>query len=171
MQKKTAIAKALARKYPEQVVLVTTGKPGGGANVMAVGWVAIASSAPVMFVLGIDDQAYTYELIKKTKQFVIAFPNEMMAKEVLFAGTRHGRNRDKIAESGLKIQKADKVKAPLLADAVANFECRLVCIYRPGDCPLIIGEVIAAHENKDTQQKRLYTVAAGYKMSGVRPLK
>jgi len=170
MQKRANISKALKRKYPEQVVLVTTRKPDGGANVMAVGWVAIASSAPSMFMLGIDDGAYTYELIKKTKEFVVAFPNEQMAREVLFVGTRHGRRCDKISESGLVIQSADKVKAPLIANAVANFECHLVAIHRPGDCPLIIGKVVAAHENVNAGVKRLYTVAAGYKMAGIRPL-
>lgn len=170
MQKKVNIQKALKRKYPEQIVLVTTRKPEGGANVMAVGWVAIASDEPLMFMLGIDDGAYTYELIRKTKEFVVAFPNEKMAKEVLFVGTRHGHTCDKIAESNLRVQKADKVKAPLIADAVANFECRLVDIYRPGNCPLIIGEVMAAHENVKPEVKRLYTVGAGYKMAGVRPL-
>lgn len=171
MQKKTNIQKALKRKYPEQIVLVTTRKPEGGANVMAVGWVAIASEEPLMFVLGIDDGAYTYKLIKKTKEFVVAFPNEKMSREVLFVGTRHGQNCNKIAGSGLRVQKADKVKAPLIADAVANFECRLVDIYRPGDCPLIIGEVVAASENIKADLKRLYTVGAGYKMSGVRPFR
>lgn len=171
MQKKTSISKALARKYPEQVVLVVTRKPKGGANVMAVGWVAIASSEPLMFVLGIDDQAYTYALIKKTKEFVVAFPNEGMTKEVLFVGTRHGRACDKLAESGLRAAPAKAVKAPLLADAVANFECRLVDIYQPGDCPLIIGKVVAAHTNVRADLKRLYTVGAGYKMAGVRQFK
>lgn len=171
MQKATTVSKALKRKYPEQVVLVTTRSPQGKANVMAAGWVTIASGAPAMFVLGIDDQAYTYALIKKIKEFVIAFPNEKMAKEVLFVGTRHGHKCDKIAASGLRLQMAARVKAPLLAEAVANFECKLVRIYQPGDCPLIIGQVLAAHENADPAMPRLYTVAAGYKMAGVRPLK
>ncbi len=170
MQKKSNISKALQRKYPEQVVLVTTAKPDGGANAMAVGWVAIASGEPLMFMLGIDDGAYTHELIKKTKEFVVAFPGENMGREVLFVGTRHGRDSDKIAGSGLAVQPADKVKAPLVADAVANFECRLVAIHRPGDCPLIIGRVVAAHENSNPAVKRLYTVASGHKMAGVRPL-
>jgi flavin reductase (DIM6/NTAB) family NADH-FMN oxidoreductase RutF len=171
MQKKTNIEKAVKRKYPEQVVLVATAKPEGGANVMAGGWVAIASDEPLMFMLGIDDQAYTYQLIKKTKEFVVAFPNEKMAREVLLAGTRHGHKCDKISASGLRLQKADKIKAPLLAEAVANFECKLVCVYRPGNCPLIIGRVLAAHENRNRRLKRLYTVAAGYKLAGVRPVK
>lgn len=171
MQKKISISKAIARKYPEQVVLVTTAKPKGGANVMAVGWVAIASSEPLMFVLAIDDGAYTYELIKKTKEFVVAFPNEDMAKEVLLAGSKHGHGCDKMTESGLQTQSASSVKAPLIADAVANFECKLVDIYQPGDCPLIIGKVVAGHENIKAGIKRLYTVGSGHKLSGIRPVK
>jgi flavin reductase (DIM6/NTAB) family NADH-FMN oxidoreductase RutF len=93
-----------------------------------------------------------------------------MSREVLFVGTRHGQNCDKIAGSRLRVQKAGKIKAPLLADAVANFECRLVAVYRPGNCPLIIGKMVAAHENVKPAVKRLYTVAANYKLSGVRPL-
>ncbi|MDO9541894.1 MAG: flavin reductase family protein [Kiritimatiellia bacterium] len=169
MQKKADIQKALKRKYPEQIVLVTTRKPEGGANVMAVGWVAIASEEPLMFMLGIDDQAYTYALIRKTKEFVVAFPNEKMAEEVRYVGTRHGQDCDKIAGSGLRVKPADKIKAPLLTDAVANFECKLVAIYQPGDCPLIIGKVVAAHENVRPDVKRIYTVGPGYKISGVRP--
>ena len=169
MQKRTNIAEAIKRRFPEQVVLVTTSRPGGGTNVMAVGWVAIASSEPLMFVLGIDDEAYTYELIRKTKEFVIVFPNEKTAAEVLFAGTRHGHNCDKISEGAMRVKKACKIKAPLFADAVANFECKLVDIYRPGDCPLIIGRVIAAHENLNAGLKRLYTVNSGHKLGGVRP--
>ena len=70
MQKLVEAAEALARKYPEQVVLVTTRSRKGKPNVMAVGWVAIASSDPWMFVLGIDDEALTYENIRKTREEV-----------------------------------------------------------------------------------------------------
>lgn len=171
MQKKTSIEKALARKYPEPVVLVTTRAPGGRANVMAVGWITMASSDPVMFALGIDDEALTYSLIRRTKQFVIAFPHEKMAREVLYAGTHHGHAIDKLAKTGLATQKAVIVRAPLLADAVANFECRLVRTIRPGDCPLIIGRVVAAHANTRTSLRRLYNVGKGYRLAGVRTAK
>jgi flavin reductase (DIM6/NTAB) family NADH-FMN oxidoreductase RutF len=168
MQKRTEPSEALLRKYPEQVVLVTTRAVNAKPNVMAVGWVAIASSDPPMFVLGIDDGAYTYELINKTREFAVAFPSERMAEETLFAGTHTGRDRDKFAETGLKTEKAVTVKAPLVADAVANFECVLVEITKPGDCPLLVGKVVAAHVNEDTALRRLYTIAPGHKLGGVR---
>jgi flavin reductase (DIM6/NTAB) family NADH-FMN oxidoreductase RutF len=167
MQKKTPIETASARKYPEPVVLVTTRGKNGNPNVMAVGWVAVASGDPLMFMLGIDDAAYTYALIQETREFVVAFPSEAMRREVLFVGSRHGNGRDKITEAKLSVQAAEKVKAPLIADAVANFECELVEIYQPGDCPLVIGRVVAAHENEDPGVQRLYSVGKNHLLGGV----
>jgi len=171
MQIQTPPEKALKRKYPEQVVLVVTRNPKGRANVMAVGWVAIASDEPPMFVLGIDAGAYTYRLIRSTKEFVVAFPNERMGREVLYAGTHHGHKINKFAHLRLVTQDGTVVKAPLIADAVANFECKLVRIFKPGDCPLIIGRVVAAHMHRNASVRRLYTVGPGHKLAGVKSRK
>ncbi len=170
MQIQTDVEKAFLRKYPEPVVLVTTRNAEGRANAMAAGWFSVASSDPWMFMLGIDESAYTYELIKATGQFVVAYPSESMVFQVLHVGSHHGHNRDKLTECGLALQKAEKVSAPLIAGAVANFECELVDIYKPGDCPLIMGKVLLAHENADAAQKRLYTVGPHYTLGGVRSL-
>ncbi|OGV71839.1 MAG: hypothetical protein A2269_02505 [Lentisphaerae bacterium RIFOXYA12_FULL_60_10] len=77
---------------------------------------------------------------------------------------------DKLTDCGLVMQKGRVVRAPLLADAVANFECELVRIVIPGDCPLVIGKVVAAHVNRNHALRRLYTVAPGYVLKGVRPM-
>jgi flavin reductase (DIM6/NTAB) family NADH-FMN oxidoreductase RutF len=174
MQKQVKIEEAITRKYPEQVVLVTTCGKDGKTNVMAVGWITVASSDPLMFILGIDEEAHTYKLIKETGHFVVAFPHEGMSTETLHAGKCHGNGRDKISEAGLKTQEAKLVKSPLLADAVANFECELVDMIKPGDCAVVIGKVIAAHSNTNSSLKRLYTVNKErehvFTLSGIRPV-
>ncbi|HOW97219.1 MAG TPA: flavin reductase family protein [Kiritimatiellia bacterium] len=163
------IEEALARKYPEPVVLVTTRDHDGRANVMAAAWVCFASSEPWMFLLGIDAGARTYEVIVRTRQFVVAFPHEGMGRETLYAGTNHGHATDKFKETGLAMQDASVVRAPLVRDAVANFECELVEIYQPGDCPLIAGKVVAAHANRDADLRRLCLVGPDYRLGGLRP--
>jgi len=160
---------AIARKFPEPVAIVITVTAQGRPNAMAVGWITVASGDPLMFVMGIDEQAYTFELIRETGQFVIAFPSEVMARETLHVGTVSGRDRDKLAECGLALQPATVVRPPLLADAVANFECELAQIIKPGDCPLVIGKTVAAHGNKDSAVRRLYALAPGHVLGSVRP--
>lgn len=167
MQRKVTEGEAIARKYPEQVVAVLSRGADGRANIMAVGWTGIVSGDPLMFMLAIDEGAHTYALIRQTRSFVVAYPSERMGAAILHAGSVHGHNRDKLAETGLATSPAARVSAPLLNDAVANFECELADIVQPGDCPVIFGRVVAAHINTDPGVKRLYTVGSGHTMGGV----
>ena len=164
MQKQSSISDAWGRKYPEQVVLAITKSKDGRVNVMAIGWICIVSDEPPMFLLGIDDPAYTLELIRESGEFVIAYPSKSMAKETLYFGTVHGHEIDKGKISGLKFEPASTVDVPLLADAVANFECRLVTEYRPGNCPLVVGQVVASSVNTDNSILRLNNIGSGYKL-------
>ncbi|MBR2374158.1 MAG: flavin reductase family protein [Lentisphaeria bacterium] len=164
MQRSADIAEAWNRKYPEQVVLVITKSPEGKVNIMAVGWVCLVSDAPPMFLVGIDDPAYTLELIRKTGEFVIAYPSQSMAQATLYAGTVHGHHEDKGKNSGLEFLPGTETSVPILADAVANFECKLVAEYRPGNCPLVTGEVIASHVNTDASVLRLVNWGPGYQL-------
>ena len=93
MQKPVTIEKALDRKYPESVVLVTAAFQNK-QNAMAVGWAMLASDEPWMFALCIDDAACTLALIRKSREFVVAFPAENQAGETLYMGTHHGHKLD-----------------------------------------------------------------------------
>ena len=66
-----------------------SGNSEGRVNVMTIGWVTIVSDDPAMYLLGIDDPAYTLELIREHKEFVIAFPGKAMAEASLYFGTVH----------------------------------------------------------------------------------
>lgn len=170
MQRKVSSDHALKRKYPEPVVMISTRAPNGRVNVMTAAWHAIVSGDPLMFMVAIDSEALTYSLIRKTRQFTLAFPAETMGAVARFAGTHHGHTLDKIAATGLKLQQPHKIKAPLIAEASANFECTVMRIVQPGDCPLIIGKVVSAHVSGKAT-RRLYTLAKGYKLGGVRPFR
>lgn len=169
MQRRATIEKALLRRYPEAVALVVSASGDGRPNVMAVGWITLASSEPWMFALGVDAETFTCQLIRRSREFVVAFPTEAMVHETLFVGTHSGRKVDKFAVTGLRTEPASVVRAPLLADAVANFECRLRRVCRPGDCPILFGEVVAAHENANRRLRRLYNWGRNYTLAGARP--
>jgi flavin reductase (DIM6/NTAB) family NADH-FMN oxidoreductase RutF len=50
------------------------------------------------------------------------------------------------------------IDSVLLADAVANFECRVVSEMQTGDHVIFVGQVVASHVNEDASRKRLYSV-------------
>jgi flavin reductase (DIM6/NTAB) family NADH-FMN oxidoreductase RutF len=95
--------------------------------------------------ISIGKTRYSHDLIKKSKEFVVVFPNSKMVEEMLYCGTHSGRNVDKFKEAGLKIKKAKFVKPPLIEDCILNLECKVVNSLDTGDHTIFIGQVIAAH--------------------------
>ena len=166
MQMETTFTESIARKYPEQIVIVLAKESSGRVNPITLSWVMPTSHNPPMFAFSVAFTRYSFEVIRKAGEFVIAFPSEFQAKETLLFATSSGRDTDKLKESGIAVIPAKKVDCLMLQDAVANFECRLAGEFTTGDHVIFAGEVIASHVNPDSPD-RLYTVAKGYKMSGI----
>ncbi len=169
MQVNTDYAKAIVRKYPEQVVIAIARDRNGKHNPITLGWTMITSIDPPMMAISVGLKRYSLEVIRHAGEFVISFPSKHMAEDALFHGTKSGRNLDKIAECGTRTQPAEKIDSVLFADAVANFECVLESELQTGDHVILVGRVVAAHVNDDEGVKRLYTLKAGYRMGGVEP--
>jgi flavin reductase (DIM6/NTAB) family NADH-FMN oxidoreductase RutF len=154
--KQVEVSEAWARKYPEPVVLVTSIKDDK-PNIIPLGWSMITSFVPAMMAISIGHTRYSHELISKGREFALAYPGEDMGKEVLYCGTHSGRDVDKFKETNLKSMPAKKIKPPLLKDAVANFECKVVKQIDTGDHTIFVGEVVAAYVSPE-KKRRLYTL-------------
>ena len=146
---KTTIAEALEKFKPESCVFVISvdseDKPSG----MTAGWSMRCSLDPPLYAVSLQKQGYTHKLIRQSREFVIAVPNKDLEDALLIFGTTHGDEVDKFAETKLETQKADRVKSPLLRGATINFECLLLNEVDAGDHILFIGEIVAAHINRD----------------------
>ena len=55
----------------------------------------------------------------------------------------------------------------VLADAVANFECKMESELETGDHVLFVGRVVASHVNDTGELRRLYTIGENFQMGGV----
>lgn len=129
--------------YPLRTYLIVSGtleKP----NVMTADWVIPLSFQPELIGICIGKKRYTYELIKRGKEFVIAVPDFKLLKDVWIAGTRSGRSVDKRELLSLTFTKSKKVKVPSIGECLANIECRVVREVEIGDHVLFVGEVVDA---------------------------
>jgi flavin reductase (DIM6/NTAB) family NADH-FMN oxidoreductase RutF len=163
MQKKTDFEKAIKTKYPEQVVIAIAKDKNGRANPVTLGWTMIASGGPPMMAIGVYKGHYSVKCIRHSKCFTVAYPSSDMAKAALFFGSHSGRKTDKFAEFPCKTTSAKKIDSILLADAVANFECRLVKQIPTGDHITFVGRIVASHVNTK-RRKRLYSLGTGHKL-------
>jgi len=166
MQKQVPFGEANRLKYPEQVAIAIAKDAGGKCNPITLGWAMQTSISPPMLAISIGLTRYSHDVFRAAAGFVIALPSEAQEAETLFYGTNSGRDMDKLAAFGAALQPAVEVDGILLADAVANFECRKVGELLTGDHTIFVGEVVCAHANERALH-RLYTIAPGYKMGGL----
>lgn len=164
------VDEAFGRCYPKLVALATTRSPSTRKpNIITLGWWMRTSHRPPMLAISVAHSRYSYELLVKTGEFVLVLPPEEWLDAVLFCGRKSGRNVDKFAETGLREQKAEKVSAPLIKGAIAQFECVVRSIVPAGDHSIFVGEVLAAHT--ETTANTICILNRKLELGSVRPFK
>jgi flavin reductase (DIM6/NTAB) family NADH-FMN oxidoreductase RutF len=109
---------------PGPVVLVTT-QDGEKANIMTVSWHMVMDFTPrIGCIIGPWDHSFT--AMRATAECVIAVPTVDLAKTVVRIGNCSGTDTDKFATFGLTPVRSKRVKAPRIAECLANIECRVV---------------------------------------------
>ena len=133
--------KRLLRLLPWPVTLIGACHQGKH-NVMTASWVSQVSFRPLLIMVSIAPERYTYELIQKSGEFVASILAEDQAEIADFCGTHSGREVDKVSALGIRTRPGQAVKVPILADCLANIECRVTATYPAGDHVLFVGEVV-----------------------------
>lgn len=129
---------------PGPIVLVSSHWKGA-TNIMSMGWHMVMEFSPSMVGCFITPANHSFEMIRKSRECVINIPEAHLLETVIGIGNCHGDTVDKFGEFGLTADHASKVKAPLIRECFANYECKLVdtrLIRRYG---LFVFEVVKAH--------------------------
>ena len=127
---------------PVPAVLVTCAD-GETCDVLTVGWTGIVCTHPPMTYISLRPERYSYEIIKRTGEFVINLPPSTMVKEVDLCGMRSGRDLDKFAACSFTCQPANCVGAPVLKEAPLALECRVKEILPLGSHHMFLAEILS----------------------------
>jgi len=121
--------------YKEALEITTANLSGSGVflsvggetpNTMTIGWATIGYiwKKPVFMVL-VRKQRHSWQLIADAGEFTVSVPTKNPLKqELLFAGTKSGRDYDKFSGHGLTAVPAQKVNAPIVKECGIHFECK-----------------------------------------------
>ncbi len=134
---------------PQRIGLAVTRDENGRIDIITLAWFMETSIKPPMYAISIGNTRYSYENLQKYRKFVLAIPSQKMAEQSLKCGTTSGRNIDKIKEFQIKVQKGRYSDIPILADAVANFECEIITQIQTGDHTIFVGQVKYSWVNED----------------------
>lgn len=139
---------------PGPVVLVTTAHKGR-ANIMTMSWLMAMEFEPPLIGCIIGAWDHSFAALRATKECVIAIPTVDLASKVVEIGNCSGKDVDKFDAFGLTPVPAEKVKAPLIAECLANLECRVVDTSLVKKFNLFILEVVKGWTDPKRKQRRM----------------
>ena len=130
--------------YP-RVATIVTAQAKGRENAMAVTWHTPISFNPPLYGIAISPKRFTYQLIVDSKEFGVNFLPLEQAELAASVGGSSGQEIDKFHQFDIAQDKPVKTAVPILKDAYAAYECKLVDDKGYGDHRLLVGEVVAVH--------------------------
>lgn len=115
------------RKFlePGPIVLVSS-RWKNRTNIMTMGWHTVMKFSPSLIGCMITSANHSYEMIRKSKECVINIPTVDLINEVVGIGNSTGTHLDKFRKFGLTAEEAAIVKAPLIKECYANYECKVM---------------------------------------------
>jgi flavin reductase (DIM6/NTAB) family NADH-FMN oxidoreductase RutF len=137
---------------PGPVILLVTSEDDK-PNIMTLSWSVLIDFDPVIgCVLSPGD--YSCEILKRTKECVIAIPAIDIMEKVVQIGNCSGYDTDKFKTFGLTPVKSHKVKPPLIKEALVNIECKVTDIIE--NYGLFVMSGVKAWVNEDKPEKRTF---------------
>lgn len=133
-----------SQHYPKVAVIVTASARGRD-DAMTAAWHSSISLKPPLYGVAIAPKRFTYQLITESREFGINFiPSEKASLAAAIGGTS-GQQMDKFERFNIRKEKPLKTTVPVLKDAYAAYECKLVDSKPYGDHIWIVGEIVAVH--------------------------
>ena len=129
--------------YPLPAVMVSVADKD---NIITVAWAGTVCTNPPMVSISVRPTRFSYDMICKTKEFVLNLTTEELAYATDYCGVRSGRDVDKFQELHLTKEKADHVKAPMIGEAPVNIE-------KLGSHHMFLAEVVAVHADEAYMDK------------------
>ena len=135
--------------YPVVPVLVTAEYRGRVGGMLAAWWMQASFNPPILAV-AIAPERYTYKLVVKSGVFAFNLLDFRHVDKTPYLGDVSERFLPgKLEKAGFHIVRGEVLGAPIVAEASAAVELRLVKRVEAGDHDIFLGEAVAAYAVED----------------------
>ena len=145
---RTASVGEFYQHYPKVAAILTV-NAGGKKNAMAAAWHSAISYKPPLYGVAVSPKRYTYKLIVESGEFGINFMPFEAAELIASVGGSGGSEMNKFHKFNVAEEEPLKTTVPVLRDAYAAYECKLVDNKTYGDHDWMVGEIVAVHFTDD----------------------
>ncbi len=134
--------------YPVPAVMVSCGSEKEKRNIITIAWTGTICSDPPMAYISIRKERYSYDIIKKSREFVINLTTQSLAFATDYCGVKSGREVDKFDFLKLTPIPATKINAPMIKESPVNIECKVTQVIELGSHDMFIAKVLAVHADE-----------------------
>lgn len=128
--------------YPLPAVLVSVGDSPENYNILTIAWTGTICTNPPMCYISVRRERHSYDLIRRTGEFVINLTTEAMAHATDWCGVRSGRDNNKWEVTGLTPMENSHVKAPIIAESPLSICCKVREVKELGSHDMFIADVV-----------------------------
>ena len=138
-------------KHPQKCVVAVVKDRNDKFNMITLEWFMRSSIDPPIYAISIGHLRYSYECLQQNRFFNLVFLSKEQVNTAIISGSKSGRNIDKFVETKEPFFAGRLANFPILREAVANFECKVISQVRSGDHTIFLGEVKHSWLNKDKE--------------------
>ena len=103
--------------YPLPAVLVSCGATPDEYNLITIAWTGTVCTEPPMCYISVRRERHSYDIIKRTGEFVINLTTARLARATDWCGVRSGKDYNKAKETGLTYGPSKEIKAPIIMES------------------------------------------------------
>lgn len=133
--------------YPLPAVMVSCAADGRD-NVFTAAWTGIVCTNPAMTYVSVRPERFSYDLIRKSGEFVINLVPSELARACDLCGVVSGREGDKFKRAGITRDQMRDVNCPGIAECPVQLECRVRQVMELGSHHMFLSDILCVHADE-----------------------
>lgn len=127
---------------PLPAVMVTV-SDGESDNVLTVAWCGILSTDPARAYISVRPSRHSYEMLKKSGEFVINLTTDTLARSTDYVGIFTGAKVNKFEKCNLTRVPSKVVSAPTIAESPLALECKVFEVIPSGTHDIFLADIVS----------------------------
>jgi flavin reductase (DIM6/NTAB) family NADH-FMN oxidoreductase RutF len=122
---------------------MVTVSDGEQDNVLTVAWCGILSTDPARAYISVRPARHSYEMLKKSGEFVINLTTESLARTTDYVGIFTGGKVNKFEKCNLTRVPSKVVSAPTIAESPLAIECKVFEVIPSGTHDIFLADIVS----------------------------
>lgn len=132
---------------PVPAVMVSVGDENE-KNILTVAWCGTVATQPPKTYISVRPSRHSYDIIRRTGEFVINLVPSEMVKTADYCGIYTGAKVDKFKKCGLTAAPIEGISAPAIAECPVSIACRVSDIIPMGTHDMFLADVLSVEADE-----------------------